>query len=261
MDKYFKVEVLRKTPNPQQLIYMALHQDYSENFVAEELDKIPSETKCGEIAIDKLLKGDRNHWGCFEHPQITFNCGYFPHSVMQQARTHRISVSFDVQSMRYTGKRILAIAKKFPEMNPCYSTESVLIEHPELIDDIEKTFYLRPVSYYADRQGKKYHYDNDMRYRHITKVAEAILDYSDDIERGMSEEHARGLIPFDIRQHFVVSFSLRSLLHFLDLRAKKDAQLEIQQLCELMLPHLKSWCPEIADWYIQNRWGKARLSP
>ena len=261
MDKYFKVEVLRKTPNPQQLIYMALHQDYSENFVVEELDKIPSESKCGEIAIDRLLKGDRNHWGCFEHPQISFNCGYFPHSVMQQARTHRISVSFDVQSGRYTGKRILAIAEKFPKLDPYNSTESALIEHAELIDDIEKTFYLRPIGHYADRQGKKYYYDNNMRHKHIVKVADAILDYSDDIKKGMSEEHARGLIPFDIRQHFVVSFNLRSLLHFLDLRSKKDAQLEIQQLCNLMLPHLHDWCPQVSGWYTQNRLHRAKLAP
>jgi thymidylate synthase (FAD) len=241
MDKYFKVEVLRKTPNPQQLIYMALHQDYSENFVAEELDEIPSETKCGEIAIDKLLKGDRNHWGCFEHPQITFNCGYFPHSVMQQARTHRISVSFDVQSGRYTGKRILDVANGDRA--------------------VEEVFYLRPTGFYTDRQGKRYEYTTADRIEDFKLCYKMALIYANKIKDGMSEEHARGLIPFDFRQHFVVSFSLRSLLHFLDLRAKKDAQLEIQQLCELMLPHLKSWCPEIADWYIQNRWGKARLSP
>jgi thymidylate synthase (FAD) len=87
------------------------------------------------------------------------------------------------------------------------------------------------------------------------------LIYEEKIKNGMSEEQARGTSLFDFRQHFVVSFSLRSLLHFLDLRAKKDAQLEIQQLCQLMLPHLQSWCPEVADWYVKNRWGKARLAP
>ena len=36
---------------------------------------------------------------CLEHPQITFNVGYFPHSMMQQVRTHRVGVSFDVQCL------------------------------------------------------------------------------------------------------------------------------------------------------------------
>lgn len=241
MDKYFKVEVLRKTPNPQQLIYMALHQDYSEKFVVEELDKIPSESKCGEIAIDRLLKGDRNHWGCFEHPQISFNCGYFPHSVMQQARTHRISVSFDVQSGRYTGKRILDVAN---------GDRSV-----------EEVFYLRPTGFYTDRQGKRYEYTPSDRQEDINWCYKSACYYSLKIEDGHSEEHARGLIPFDIRQHFVVSFNLRSLLHFLDLRSKKDAQLEIQQLCNLMLPHLHDWCPQISEWYTQNRLHRAKLAP
>jgi thymidylate synthase (FAD) len=77
----------------------------------------------------------------------------------------------------------------------------------------------------------------------------------------MSEEHARGKLPFDYRQHFVVSLNLRTLLHFLDLRFKKDAQLEIQKLCELMWPHVELWVPEVAAWYKTTRMGKARLSP
>jgi thymidylate synthase (FAD) len=50
-------------------------------------------------------------------------------------------------------------------------------------------------------------------------------------------------------------------MHLLDLRWKKDAQLEAQQLCELMYEHFVTWCPEIAAWYDKNRAKKARLSP
>ena len=69
------------------------------------------------------------------------------------------------------------------------------------------------------------------------------------------------MLPFDFRQHFVVSFSLRALLHFMDLRAKRDAQDEIRALCDLMWPHLATWAPEIAQWYEGTRYGKARLAP
>lgn len=260
-DPYFSVEVLRQTPNPQQLVYLAMHQDYSEDFIVNELDKIPSESKCGEIIVNRLLAGERGHWGCLEHPQISFACGYFPHSVMQQARTHRVSVSFDVQSGRYTGQRILAIANKFPELNPYYSTESALIEHPELVEDLEKLFYLRPIGHYMDRQGKKYQYTENLRYTHLLQIAEAVLNYADSVKQGLSEEHARGLIPFDFRQHFVVSFNARSLLHFLDLRHKKDAQLEIQVLSEMLWQKFKVWMPEVANYYEDKRLNKARLSP
>ncbi|BAZ54235.1 thymidylate synthase (plasmid) [Nostoc sp. NIES-4103] len=127
--------------------------------------------------------------------------------------------------------------------------------------DIEEVFYLRPVGYYTDRQGKKYYYSPEQRAADLQWCLEAAKRYQADFEGGMSEEHARGKVPFDYRQHFVVSFNLRSFLHFCDLRNKKDAQLEIQKLCELMWPHFADWAPAIAQWYEKQRLGKARLAP
>jgi thymidylate synthase (FAD) len=240
MDK-FRVEVLSKTPNPQQTIYAAMHQDYTEAFVYDERASFPTEEKCGELIIKRLLAGERGHFGPIEHPQIVFNCGYFPHSVMQQARTHRTGVSFDVQSFRYTSNQFIDV-----------------IEGKK---DIEEIFYLRPVGDYHDRQGKKYYYSSEQRQQDLLWCHTAVKRYKADMDAGMSEEHARGKVPFDYRQHFVVSFNLRSLLHFLDLRYKKDAQLEIQKLCEMMFPHLEEWTPAIATWYKSTRLGKGRLAP
>jgi thymidylate synthase (FAD) len=240
-DPLFAVKVIAATPSPQRCIYGAMHQDYSEKFVYEEIDEWPEERKAGEIAVNRLLKGDRGHYGCTEHPQITFATGYFPHSVMQQARTHRIGTSFDCQSMRYTGERISKAA------NGAVSLEEV--------------FYLRPVGFYGDRNGKKYEYTEARREADLGICLEAAARYSFLVNNGFAEEHARGMLPFDYRQHFVVSFSMRSLMHFLDLRAKLDAQWEIRELCRLMMPHFKTWAPEISGWYLQNRYGKARLSP
>jgi len=240
MDR-FRVEVIAKTPFPQQVIYAAMHQDYSDQFVVEGKESWPSETKCGEVIVKRLLTGERGHYGPLEHCQIVFNCGYFPHSVMQQARTHRVGISFDCQSYRYTSGKVLAVA--------------------EGKVDIEEAFYLRPVGYYSDRQGKKYYYSPEQRQQDLNWCLEAAKRYKIDLENGMSEEHARGKVPFDYRQHFVVSFTLRALLHFLDLRFKKDAQLEIQKLCDLMWPHVEEWVPDIAKWYQNTRLGKARLAP
>ncbi|NES04528.1 MAG: FAD-dependent thymidylate synthase [Okeania sp. SIO2F4] len=548
MDK-FRVEVIAKTPNPQQVIYAALHQDYSEGFVFDEGDNWPSEAKCGEIIVKRLLAGDRGHYGCIEHPQITFNCGFFPHSVMQQARTHRIGCclsgntkvrfvnsslfkgeeyyeetieklahlwhygrknmqtskdakymqesickrtiltldtktnqivsskitniyingeketytiktvsgkeiratlehqfwtnqgwkrlkefnnSTQLSEVEFTGNKISpqeinflekeifdekwipvinyegyevsslgCLGSYFPKggrgnysqllSNPqikklnksknylftslshgidsgkvsqvnrhrlvmenfkqlgedeqfevrhlngnnfhnrlenivwgssrenkidninnnifsCNGgvfvgiesiekfgkeiTYDIEVEHPEhnfiangLVvhnsfdvqsyrfcsgkviavaegkTDIETAFYLRPVGEYSDRQGKKYYYSAEQREEDLQWCLEAAKKYKIDLELGMSEEHARGKIPFDYRQHFVVSFNCRSLLHFLDLRFKKNAQLEIQKLCELMWPHVQDWVPNIADWYEKNRLGKGKLAP
>jgi len=238
-DPFFRVELIAATPNPQRCVYAAMHQDYAEGFVADE--QLPDETVCGHTIVRKLLAGERGHYGPLEHPQITFNVGWFPHSVMQQARTHRVGVSFDVQSGRYTGQRICQAAEY--KLNP------------------EEVFYLRPVGAYSDRQGKRYQYTEQARSLDMGHCLIAATRYKELLDQGFAEEHARSILPFDIRQHFVVSFSLRALLHFMDLRAKLDAQEEIRALCELMWPHMQTWAPEIAAWYEKHRLHKARLAP
>jgi thymidylate synthase (FAD) len=237
----FRVETIAATPNPQQCIYAAMHQDYSEGFVLADRDGWPDERRAGEICVKRLLAGERGHYGPLEHPQITLNVGWFPHSVMQQARTHRVGVSFDVQSMRYTGDRIRQAARG------------------EL--DLEDVFYLRPVGTYSDRQGKRYAYTAAERATDLALCRAAAERYAALLDAGFAEEHARGILPFDYRQHFVVSFTLRAFLHFLDLRSKLDAQEEIRRLCDLMWPRLVEWAPEIAAWYERSRLHKARLAP
>ena len=241
-DPRFRVVTIAATPNPQQCIYAAMHQDYSEVFVSNERDYAwPDEQEAGEICVKHLLAGDRGHYGPLEHPQITLNVGWFPHSVMQQARTHRVGVSFDVQSMRYTGVRICEVAAN------------------EV--DVDEVFYLRPIGEYKDRQGKKYYYSAAQRLADTQLCHAAARRYRQALNIGYAEEHARGMLPFDVRQHFVVSFTLRAMLHFLDLRAKADAQPEIRALCDLMWPHLEVWAPEIAAWYKKTRLNRARLAP
>ncbi|MBD1839340.1 FAD-dependent thymidylate synthase [Coleofasciculus sp. FACHB-64] len=239
--KYFRVEVVAATPNPQQVIWAAMHQDYSEELVWNSCDRWPDEERSGELIIKHLLSGDRGHYGPLEHPQITVNVGYFPHSMMQQLRTHRVGVSFDVQSFRYTGQRIVDVV------------EGKL--------DIEEAFYLRPVGNYTNRQGKRYLYSEEQRQADLQWCEEACKHYKKRIDEGLSEEHARGIIPFDARQHFVLSCNVRSLMHLLDLRWKKDAQLEAQKFCELLWVHFEQWTPAIAQWYLENRAKKAKLAP
>ncbi|MBO0350136.1 FAD-dependent thymidylate synthase [Phormidium pseudopriestleyi FRX01] len=465
MDR-FRVEVITKTPNPQQVIYAAMHQDYSEGFVYDDHDSWPSESKCGELIVKRLLAGERGHYGPIEHVGIVLNCGFFPHSVMQQIRTHRVGISFDVQCLagntevtfvqssgtlrkikiaelsdlwangekaigqqsikgrneeppeeyrrncktrlpkmrlsvlnETTGvfetgdlKQVIvigiqpvyritledgktldcttnhrlftsegwqrmvqavglvtdqegqvleltkscAVISQDLRMNPksvgairesplqqqicqgfaaseisekshysnhllqahpvkvthveflgCQMTYDLEVEGPwhnfvangmvvhnsnrytgnRIVDaakgirDIEDVFYLRPVGYYTDRQGKRYEYTQQQRDRDLAWCNEAAKRYQVLIKEGTSEEHARGIIPFDVRQHWVVSFNARSLMHLLDLRAKPDAQLECQKLCDLIWPHFQEWVPAIAEWYEKYRLKKGRLSP
>ena len=143
-------------------------------------------------------------------------------------------------SMRYTGERIVQCA------------EGTL--------PVEEVFYLRPEGYYTDRKGHKYQYTEHQRNKDLNLCMEGANRYAELISAGFAEEHARGILPFDYRQHFVLSLNMRSLGHLLTIRGKRDAQLEIQQMCQLILPHYESWAPEIYSWFAAKQWQKGRLA-
>ena len=240
LDQNMKVVMLRQAQLPQTLVWQAGKNDYSE----EPIHTIfpPNEKECGKWVIEKLLANERGHWGPLEHPAITFDCVGFVHNVIVQARTHRVGVTFDVQSQRYTGRRVLKVAKG--ELRP------------------QEVFYVRPEGLYLDRKGHKYEWTQKDYERELKFCVEASERYTDLFEnRGMAEEHLRDYLQQNIRQNFVVTFSLRAALHFLDLRAKLDAQVEIQALCEGMVPVIKAWVPEIFSYYEEKRLHRARLSP
>ena len=239
LDPLQKVEMIRCTPNPQQLVYMGGKNDYSE-LPIEDTD-IPHEDVAGAWIIEQLLGNGRGHWGPLEHPAITFSCSGFVHNVVVQARTHRVGISFDVQSQRYTCRRVLKVADG--RLKP------------------EEVFYVRPPGFYTNRKGKKYEWTEDDYQTHLGLCVASSRRYATGFENGASEEHLRDYLPQNIRQNFVVTFSLRSLLHFLDLRAKLDAQLEIQALCEAMIEPTRIWVPQVFEYYEEKRLHKARLSP
>jgi thymidylate synthase (FAD) len=250
LDPKFAVQVLSKTERPNLLCYLAMHQDYSEDFVGNEFEKLSaySEQELGERIVRNCV--NKNHWGILEHPSISFNVINFPHSVMVQARTHRVGITFDCQSQRYTSQRILRLAKQLNDLEN---------NHHQLIEEV---FYFRAIGNYFDREGNKYSYTESVRNSDILFTKKAIEHYADKVNnQGYAPEHARDILTQNIRQHFVVSFNARSLLHFCDLRLPKDAQPEIRNLGILLLNRFEEWMPEVAAFYVKKRLGKNLLAP
>ena len=239
LDTRLQVVKLQAYPIPEQVIYQAARNDYSEIPIHEQ--EIPSPQKCGEWIVDTLLKNDMGHWGPVEHPSITFSVAGYVHNVMVQARTHRVGTTWDVQSQRYTGKRVRKVANR--ELN------------------VEDVFYVRPAGFYTNRQGKKYEWTEEHRQRKLGRIFSECEEYTEYYNLGMAEEHLRDYLPQAIRQNFVVSFNLRSILHFMDLRSKMDAQLEIQALCEQFAVHLEQWAPNVWEFYKEKRLYKAKPAP
>lgn len=242
MDKWMRV--VRLQLGPQQTIYAAAHQDYSSKFVAEEIESgnFPDEEECGRRVVRHLLLGDRGHFGPLEQAGITLACGYMPHSLMQQLRTHRIGVTFDVMSARYNSQ--------------------IFLDALDNLENLEKAVYLRPPGEYRDRQGHCYAYTAIDRQTDLILAKTLIEHYRNRINAGYSEEHARGLLPFDYRQHFVISFgNIRALWHMLDMRWSMAAQLEAQWFCDLLWDAIKDELPQLNEWYLDKRAHKARLAP
>ena len=240
----FRVERVAATENPQRLTYLALHNDYSEEFCPTTS---LSEQRCGEIAVERLLKGNRHHWGPLEHPQLSLLLRA-DHNTIMQLRTHRIA-TFDVQSMRYSGQRIVKVVN---EMNASRSDD---------FSRMDEVFYFRPPGTYRDRQGDPYEWtQDDVEDMRIMAFGGA-SDYAMLRQNGVSEEHARFALPTCYFQNAMVSGNLRFWMHLLDIRGKADAQDEIRVLMKMIAKEIEAWVPEIYAWYASHRLGKALLAP
>lgn len=250
-DPYFRVEILSKTERPSLLSYLAMHQCYAEKATADDLERYSalSEEELGNRVVNKCLK--YGHYSVIEHPTISFNIIGFPHSVMVQMTRHR-HLSFSVQSQRYTGERVARNANKIlHDFDGKYCKKEL----------VEKIFYLRPEGQYLDREGHKYQYTKEDRERDLNDVVRLMLDYTDRLNNGVAPEHARDLLPQNIRQDFVVTMNARSLLHFCDLRLPADAQPEIRTLAQILFDEFGDWMPKVADYYRKTRFAKNKLSP
>lgn len=238
----FSCVLLNPQPNTQELIYMAMHQCYSEEGVADEIMegkfKRWTETEYGEAIVKHLMP--YGHFGPIEEGnQFMFAVKGCVHSLVMQLRTHRVGITFDVQSGRYSGKRFVDVAKGNRT--------------------VEDVFYFRPVGFYNDRFGKKYEYAQ----RHLDKdkadCITACIRYEQKIKEGFAEEHARDILPQNFRQNFTFSANLRTLLHLDSMRNKGDAQMEVQVLMGHINDILYDQAPEIMHWW--NTRSKRQLAP
>ena len=231
----FRVATVAATDKPQTVAYLALHQDYSSDYVT---DTHLSEDACGKIVVDRLLKGGRGHYGPLEHASITLNIRC-DHATLMQLTRHRM-LSFDVQSMRYTSDHVKSVGRGET--------------------DVEDVFYIRPAGTYKSRDGE-YVWDErrvqDARYRMKVSCG----DYADDLDAGIPPEHSRHYLATCLLQNCIATGNLRSWLHVLEVRNKANAQMEIQAISDLIHLELLRWAPDVVSWWGTNRASKGLLAP
>ncbi|NJM20417.1 MAG: thymidylate synthase (FAD) [Richelia sp. SM1_7_0] len=180
-EEKFIIKVIDASLSPQTLMYLKMHQCYSEHFVGDE-PLIFSEKRCGDICVNRLLESDRGHYGILESPSITFACGYIDHDTIMQARTHRVGTSFAVQSMRYTSKQFIKAS-----------------ENSNLLEDV---IFINK-GFQKDRQGNKSLISEDVINLKKELMMICLKNYATQIDTGIPPEAARDILPHNYRQHFL----------------------------------------------------------
>ncbi|WP_017659017.1 FAD-dependent thymidylate synthase [Baaleninema simplex] len=233
------------SPSPNRAIWKGQHQCVYEGFAFD--DKAPDERQAGKSVVNTLLKANKGHYSPLRWAHVVLHMNGFDHNTIMQFVRHQDSAHL-VQSMRYTGKRIAAWCKQQKDR--------------ESIDGIEEIHYQRPAGFtYVDRYGQKVEYTEELRQQDLKRAAQSYFEYAEQVDLGYPFEMARGCLPTGFRQNYTLAADLQALLHILDQRTKKDAQIEAQVLADLILNQLDRWVPEIAHWYRDARYGKAILAP
>lgn len=243
-DPHFLVKICNwsSSLDPARGIWLGQHVCVAEGFSLD--DNIPNNP--GEAIINHQLKA--KHWSVLDFAFVVLHFKGFPHDTVMQMCRHRDSQPL-VQSMRYTGQRIVQLYENCRSQN----------KDPG-IKDLEEIFYVQPPGVYSSRNGvysvsESYYVDRLYRYW------QSACDYAQAINEGMPEEVARRDLACGFRQNFAMAGTVKAVFHWLDQRALADSQIEAQSLAWMALEELKCWSPALFEWYEQNRAGKNLLAP
>lgn len=233
-----RVEVIKATESPEELVWRAARQCYVPGFILDR--DLPD--NYNKLITDLLNRG---HYGPFEHPQISFNIGGISRACLAQLTRHRIGVTFDVQSHRYT-------------------TVTEGVENNNLDDCFVYPPYLESgATSHARGYGKIELTDDEQAYVEgiFTDAYAKALDNYFRLLEVVPAEDARLVLPEGVKVNLVMSCNARSLMHILDLRLPPNAQWEIRMLCGWLLDLAEEWMPTTFRWYREKRAGKHKLAP
>jgi flavin-dependent thymidylate synthase len=236
-DRHFRVNIDLdgSSPAPERSIWRGQHVCVSENYAFDAI--VPAEP--AEAIIKHQLKV--RHWSVLEFGYVVLHFDGFPHDTVMQLVRHQGSRPL-VQSMRYTGQRMVDAAKWYK---------------PEIIESL---FYCQPAGEYTTRTGS-YVISDHYRESFYRRCHQSCVDYALAIDEKIPEEAARRELKSGYRQSFTMAGSIRAVFHWLDQRTLSDTQLEAQTLAWMALDALKEWSPVLFEWYEKNRAGRNMLAP
>lgn len=179
--------------------------------------------------IRYLLK--HRHGSPFEHTFFTFLVEA-PIAVVREHHRHRAGHSFNEISSRYT-----VLPGRF------YLPTLVRME-PQQKDGTQHSKYGWEHAHEVEYEVTRSHIEAHCR--------ESWSRYQQLLDLGVKREMARGVLPVYTMTRYYWSCNARSLMHFVGLRAQKDAMYEIQLLARDALDALKQAMPATCAAFTDN---------
>lgn len=236
-----KVDTIRSTNRPEELVATAARNDYSSTGVIDpsfseimksitiDLDKVREDESIVEARKRKLVRSlmDDGHWGVFEHPSLTLSLEDVTRVSMAQITRHR-QFTFDIMSLRYVAlDEIDSITDRFSIPDAIQGENAVSRRGvSELDDGVEEEF--------------------------IDSYTESMNRYQQLLDMGVPAEEARKVLPMGTKVNIVMSGNARAWLHLLNIRGKADVQGEARDLAELIMEECKEWMPCTFSYYDEN---------
>ncbi|MFX0181540.1 MAG: FAD-dependent thymidylate synthase [Candidatus Hodarchaeota archaeon] len=157
------------------------------------------------------------HWSVLEHSSMTVKIHEISRSCTHQLVRHRIGVTFTQESQRYFD----------PIENPDWYIIPPRIKKNEKL----KQHYIQA----REREAEEYRF-----YR----------------EQGIPKEDARFCLPNACKTTITWTFNMNSLIWFLEMRMKKDAQWEIRKLAQKLydlVMTIPDWAEFLQHWKSGSR--------
>ncbi len=205
-----RVELLRYTENPEELVAMAAKLCYSSAGV-EELRRGVSEADQSAF-VHKLT--EMGHLSPVEHAAFTFGVEGVSRSLLAQITRHRIA-SFSVKSQRYVGES--SSGQKDGTFNYIIPPRIAELGEEEVLEFARQ---MRQIQEWYDHWLEK------------------LAVYGD-----AAKEDARFVLPNAAETKLVVTMNARELLHFFAVRCCNRAQWEIRALATEMLRLVRRVAP------------------
>ncbi len=216
-----KVELLEHTPNPERVIAAAAKLCYSDVGVDDILEKMTPEKT--ESFINMLMS--LGHESPVEHVTFTFAIEGVSRTLLAQLTRHRIA-SYSVQSQRYVGKGDFEYIMP-PEIEKIPEARELFIK---AMENDRETY--KKLSEILSQKHEKDMLGDGMDEKDAKKNAAK-----------KAQEDARYVLSNACDTKIVMTFNVRSLYNFFNLRCCSRAQWEIREMAEKMLSLVKKVSP------------------